>query len=434
MVSWCRALLFLQLINQADTVRLDHWIIQQVHERLGLPFRPSSVIATLPLKLGRFEFLLIAHINAGIAVDGLVRNLNHHIPAYHLIVHIMLVDWMCQTNQCCYFLDRRGLSQQLTRFADTILSTWIIVQECLAKLNISLRQTNQSHILDRNCSISHAISLVRPHLQPPNLSVRHAIRSIKSMGYWSMKDIGVWGANNVDGIITFRIGMLPEGRWSTVQKRNWGYISELFNKARIDMLYSGQLDLLLFCEVRRDLAENFIMAFALLRSLSPMPEAISTNNWGLDSSMIPASTCPFDPKSVIAAATGPMTVTFRLQGQNISILHGELMGLIAGIIVASLTQSSGLIHSDHLNSVWIVEDSQMGANLNAWLRHSNGCSYYCWILALIGQRDMSIRYTKNHLSQSSLSLSLNNAVDHHTVEAQKKRNTPIAPISTFFMD
>ena len=42
--------------------------------------------------------------------------------------------------------------------------------------------------------------------------------------------------------------------------------------------------------------------------------------------MIPAASGLGDDKSVTAALTGPKTVILRLNGHNLTILHGEPMG------------------------------------------------------------------------------------------------------------
>jgi hypothetical protein len=50
--------------------------MKRVHAILGFPFCPSSLVSTLPLALGGFDFLSLAHINAGITIDGLARDLD----------------------------------------------------------------------------------------------------------------------------------------------------------------------------------------------------------------------------------------------------------------------------------------------------------------------------------------------------------------------
>jgi len=70
----------LQPLKQADALSLDSLLIQKVHEALGFPFRPNSLIATLPINMHGFGFPSIAHINASLVTEGIMRDLNHHLP------------------------------------------------------------------------------------------------------------------------------------------------------------------------------------------------------------------------------------------------------------------------------------------------------------------------------------------------------------------
>ncbi|KAF9530624.1 hypothetical protein CPB83DRAFT_763031, partial [Crepidotus variabilis] len=98
----CRALLYLQPLKQADAEALDKAILKKVHDKLGLPFQPNSLIALLPIAQHGLGFPSLARINASIAVSGLARDLNHHIPAYRTMAMITLQDWMCDKNNCKY--------------------------------------------------------------------------------------------------------------------------------------------------------------------------------------------------------------------------------------------------------------------------------------------------------------------------------------------
>jgi hypothetical protein len=94
------------------------------------------------------EFPSVARINAGIAVEGLTRDLNHHIPAYRLIARINLADWNCSINDCMNPLDGRGLIKSFTRYYRKIPASWIIAQKAMSTLSLklSLRLTDYSYI------------------------------------------------------------------------------------------------------------------------------------------------------------------------------------------------------------------------------------------------------------------------------------------------
>lgn len=129
--SRARALLTLQPITDTDALKLDRLIAAKVHAISGFPWIFNSEIATLPVSLHGFDFPSIRRINASIAVDGLVRDLNHHIPAYRKMALISLADWTCSINDCVNPLDGLGILQDSTRRLQyhTIPAAWIIAQK-----------------------------------------------------------------------------------------------------------------------------------------------------------------------------------------------------------------------------------------------------------------------------------------------------------------
>lgn len=360
---------------------------------LGFPFCPSSLLASTPINLGGLEFPSIARINAGIAVDGLARDLNHHIPAYRCMARVTLADWTCHLNGCIYPLDRQGLGRTFTRFVGSVPTAWIIAQEHLAKCKISVRITDQSHLLVGECSLSHVLSLVKPHLRWPEPPSGHIIRSVRAMGFRLLKQVGQWGVINGNKT-TFVTCPIPPGRWSPAQRKNWQLMREFLACAEIGMLYDGDPDLLLSRDVRRSRSEAYIKSLASIGPLPPTPEALQTNQWGTDGSMIPSSAGILDEKSVTVAVTGSKTVALRLTGRNISILQGELMGLVAGLVISNGEAPEKTIHTDHLNSVRLIEDSGTAVGIEARLRHMNGRSYYRWIQLLLRDEPANVLYTR----------------------------------------
>jgi hypothetical protein len=348
-VSHCRALLSLQPILHVDAVRLDQRIMKRVHASLGFPFCPSSIVSTLPLLFGGFDFPSLVRINAGIAIDGLARDLNHHIPAYRMMALVTLADWTCQINRCVYPLDREGLSRSFTRFIGSIPAAWIIAQNQMSKLDLSLRQTDQSHLLEGHCSISHALSLIKPSIPQAEHPTGHAIRSLRSMGYRLLSHIGSWTVNS-HNLTSFNVRALPPGNWSHAQRKNWNWVKTFLSQAQIGALYSGPADLLLSRSRRRQQAEKFIQSIVLANLFLPSEVSRGTQLWGTDGSMIPASAGPLDDKSVTSAITGPHTIVMKLLGRNLSILHGELVGIIGGLVLSDSQNDSTVIYTDHLNS------------------------------------------------------------------------------------
>ncbi|KAJ6628063.1 hypothetical protein B0H10DRAFT_2209740 [Mycena sp. CBHHK59/15] len=147
--SFPKALLLLQPIKQSDTEELNRKIMRKVHDKLGMPFTPNTKILNLPLKFHGLEFPSIARINAGIAIDGLARDLNHHIPAYHTMARIMMADWTCMINNWIDPIDEMGLRTDFSHYPSKIPYGWIVAQKVMGsvKPRLSLRITERAEIL-----------------------------------------------------------------------------------------------------------------------------------------------------------------------------------------------------------------------------------------------------------------------------------------------
>jgi hypothetical protein len=106
--------------------------------------------------------------------------------------------------------------------------------------------------------------------------------------------------------------------------------------------------------------------------------------------MIPAAASAFDNKSVTAAITGPSTLVLKIDGRNVSILHGELMGIIAALSLSDPGDNDSILYTDHLNSVRLIDDSKTAVDQQTKLRGMNGRAYYRWILALANGNPLRI--------------------------------------------
>ena len=120
-------------------------------------------ILTLSLLLHGMGFPSIKWINAGLSIDGLNRDLKHHIPVYCYIVRLTLADWMCSINNCTYPLDGKGLDQNFTHYWKCIPTAWIIVQQCMGsnELRLALCHTDVSYISSGDIAISHVLNLAK---------------------------------------------------------------------------------------------------------------------------------------------------------------------------------------------------------------------------------------------------------------------------------
>ncbi|KAG6913253.1 hypothetical protein DXG01_008368 [Tephrocybe rancida] len=291
-----------------------------------------------------------------------------------------------------------------------------------------------SHILEGRCSISHAVATAKLKAPLSEHPSGHAARSLRAIGYQQLSHVGRWSVDQ-QNLTSFIVRPLPPGKWSTAQKKNWHSLQSFLSKAQIGSFYSGQADLLLPRPLRMLQAESYVESLVLAKYFAPTLIPQCVHSWGTDGSMRPATAGLLDDKSVTSAITGEHTVVMKLPGRNISILQGELMGIIGGLILARSDKSTPIIYTDHLNSTWLIDDSRADPNIEARIRNMNGRSYYRWILHLLKAKRASVIYTKGHSDESSPPSILNMAADHY---ATKSQNTPTtlhrAPTPTFSMD
>ncbi|KAJ7143111.1 hypothetical protein C8R43DRAFT_891911 [Mycena crocata] len=198
LISRCRALLSLQPIKQTDAEELDRKIMKKIHGELGMPFAPNTLILDLPLKFHGLEFPSLARINAGIAIDGMARDLNHHIDAYRTMARITMADWTCSINSCVNPIDGPGLLTEFSHYPGKIPYAWIIAQKVMGRMTpkLSLRLTERTEILKGEVSLSHCAAVHEYHSPTPKGSRKpfdgNNLRSLRGKGIRLISDVGKW--------------------------------------------------------------------------------------------------------------------------------------------------------------------------------------------------------------------------------------------------
>jgi hypothetical protein len=435
-VARCRALISIQPIKNSDALLLDKQIAGKVHMALGFPYRGNTEILTLPTERHGMDFPSIARINTGLVIEGIARDLNHHIPAYRRVALITLADWTCTINGCIGPLDGLGLSRNFTQYYRRIPAAWIVAQDSMASMKpkLSLRLTDNSHIMRGEVSISHTVNSCRAHgIDTPN---GHAIRSLRTKGIHMLSHAGQWIRTRSNRLI-FKAtdSPAPQARWTETARRHWGQISSLLNNLSSTWLFNGESTLMVTRKQRQVEAEDYIRGLSHILSMPPSTLPHQNRAWGSDGSMIPATSGIGDDKSVTAAVTGPQTIVVRLSGRNMFVLHGELVGLIMGLVLSDNNTLNNKLFTDHLNSARFIDDTRTSINQENRLRNMNGRSYYRWIMDLVRRGRTEVIHTKAHTNQVNLSSLLNKEADHYASKSQNVVNClHPAPIPTFFMD
>lgn len=261
-ISKCRTLLSLQPVTLKEAEQLDSLIMRKTHDALGFPFQPSTNIATLPVAHHGFGFPSIARINAGLAIEGLLRDLNHHIPAYRSMAHITKTDWTCEKCGCINPLDGIGLQKDCTRQMHSIPASWIIAQKTMHSISLSLKETDQSYISKGEISLTHAINLLnfKTSTGDPSLKISGtALRTLQRMNIKNLLDIGKWEFNDNRTITICPYGQKFNKTWNQPARRNWTNITKtIHDHLHIDDILNGQTQLAIPKQIRQTQAEEFI--------------------------------------------------------------------------------------------------------------------------------------------------------------------------------
>jgi len=182
-------------------------------------------------------------------------------------------------------------------------------------------------------------------------------------GLRMLNDVGRW-THNTNRKLTFSTtdNPAPQAKWSSKAREHWTKLTDILIKLDPNWLFDGDPKLMMTRAQRQSEAEEYIRGLPSTLSLPPSPLPHQNRMWGSDGSMIPATSGIGDDKSVTAAVTGPQTVVVRLHGRNLFILHGELIGLIMGLILSHNETLNNKLFTDHLNSVRFIDDARTSIN------------------------------------------------------------------------
>lgn len=264
----------------------------------------------------------------------------------------------------------------------------------------------------------------------------NTLRSLRAKGIRNLQDVGRWIIGKSGEVLISEREQRFDKTWSSAARRNWATLTDAFRSGlTLDHLVNGPLELAIPRAVRESRAECVIQALANVCKFRNMP-GLDGRTWASDGSMKPASATIEDDKVVLGATTGPSTLVLKIPGRNVSILHGEQVGLIIALILAGRT-SSDLQHllTDHLNSVSLIEDSQSNVSQVPRLRNMNGRVYYRWILSLMDRTDINVKYTPAHTDEDTMDAKMNRDADFYASSShQFKHLIPQSPIPTFHMN
>ncbi|KAF5377888.1 hypothetical protein D9615_006803 [Tricholomella constricta] len=446
LLSKIRPLLTFQPISRPLAHRLDQLIALKVHKYLGFPFIFKSDILSLPTAHRGFAFPCFSTLNDAVAVSGLHRDLNHHIPIFRHMAQVTLADWSCQYNHCSSPLSAPGISRNATNLYRHIPHSWPTAQAALRDTSLTLAQTDLSFIPSGSVNIRHLYSLscttpsfTLPHDLIPSRTFnnfqRHDMTTLSHFGSWVFDP-------DTNLPISFSPTFLPLS-CPTSLRRDWPLFTSWFQllpAILYDLSHADPL-LLLPRRTRQHLAEHTICSLHQNRPLPYAHTPLDPNLMASDASYI---TRPPDSRpSVIFAVVAlgnVLTATLDNFHGSASILRGEAYGVAAAHILALSSPSPNpqSLFTDHLNSVNLVNSFPLE---NFRLASNPARSLYRWIQDLSRRSSatptnaLQVQHVRAHTSSSATPANLNRLVDkiasssHHCLPPP-----PPAPVPTFFMD
>ncbi|KAG2118985.1 uncharacterized protein F5147DRAFT_767731 [Suillus discolor] len=437
LISRVRPLLAFQPITRTQAVELDHLLARHIHEYYHFPFHFNSALLTLPVESFGFGFPSISRLNSTLALQGMLRDLSHHILAFRTMAAITLADWMCGLNHCVYPLDGPSVDRSFSRCRHSLPSLWITAHDTLRGAGLTVPTTDQSFLLG-DVALRHLLRAC-PSLSFPLSS--YDVSALETEGYCRLGDLALVAQTDLPRL-RLRLSdasLCSVGRW--LQCLNADALSNIYLGMRPEQpALMDRSSLLYPRDIRRYHTEAALLGATHVSRQLPrqhLPDSLIA----CDGSMIPAQGTPDSVRSVTFAVTtsvGSLTGSLDKYANGATILHGELYGMIVSALLArSGNIDNGTIHSDHLNAIRVINSGLLAPLLpHAW-SPLPARSLYRWLHSIISSsaKPPALIHVKAHTDSSSLPARANALVDAiaHDSHSQVIRPYPV-PYATFELD
>jgi len=412
-------------------------IAQKVHDYLGFPFRFKSLLLSTPVSLRGLGFPSIARLNASLAVSGLHRDLNHHLPSFVKMAHITLADWTCQHNHC--------LNPLLPPFTKSTTSpsrqpfipfSWALSQKKLSRLSLSLLPTDLHYIASGDVSVHHLYTQslhLLPQAQriPTRVFSKFEEHNLSFLIHFGRFSFSLHLNEPSFSFTPFSFSFPPSQYFLA---RDFPLFLRWFSvlPPLISILTSSNSSLLLSPPQRQTFAENSILA--LVTQSDSFSNRAPPHNYATDASTLKSDISPYSSTTFAVVANGNAFTASLPPSRTMGILHGEAYALLAASILARLHPQQITIFSDHLNSIRLLSSHPSLLSL----KNNPARSLYRWILNVwqsIPQKPI-LSHVRAHTSSQTIPSQLNRLADYLASSSNKPSNLPppSLPFPTFYMD
>ncbi|PBK65559.1 hypothetical protein ARMSODRAFT_851529, partial [Armillaria solidipes] len=368
LVSKLRPHLAYQPISDTDAVHLDHLIAAKVHEYFSFPFHFNSSLLSLPLSLHGFDFPSVSHLNRVAAVNGLLRDLNHHIGTFQNMARITLADWTCQLNHCVFPLHGTSLNASFMRHQSSLPFQWRLAHDTMRQNGLSIRNTDLSFLFYGDVSLRHLNRTLPPPLTlPPQF-----ITNLANAGLTYLFDTAFFSTDPLDhAVLRLQPRLNVQFQNATTRaEEQWLQTSQWLSSLTL-MDLALDLEPLWFLglppRLRMQKAHDLINAYYAVSPHKPFPSFISSGIYASDASMLPAAPSFRHQRSVtLSSISHSSALAMNLDCFRTSawVYHGETYGLVASTIhqynlppPPPHLPSSPALYTDHLNSSRIISSA-----------------------------------------------------------------------------
>lgn len=400
-----RPRLNLQPLSPTMALQVDRAITRKVTSAMGLKMTRSNILS-LPLSHHGFDFPSVYTINGQVAVNALLRGLNHHLTPFRQMARMTLSNWSCQGNSCVSPLERlahvepprRGGKRKADDEKPRIPPTWAAAHEYLKLARIQSIATDQSdHKTQSVTHVANRIGVLTTKPAPPGLNV-----IIEHMADCFTLEQTLTKCRRLLARRTtpFHLRRAAEQvlRWS-------GTLALPYELAVMDASLFQTRD------HRRNLYDRIVVdAFTQNPDLTPM------GLWATDGShkeMVKGI------RSTTAAVVGRQVATLAMTGQYSTSLHGEMLAHIAvqlqirresrtpGSLAARREQ---LILTDHMGTVRTSQALQHGPSRDTH-KYQPAHELHNWLREVARATLATTSHVKAHTSRDDIRSTMNQLAD-----------------------
>ncbi|KAJ7628797.1 hypothetical protein FB45DRAFT_919275 [Roridomyces roridus] len=316
------------------------------------------------------------------AVQGLLRDLNHRVPLFRSMAHVTLADWMCTVNNCRHPFDGSSQQHTFTRQVGNIPVGWIAAHDSLRVSRVSIRCTDLSYYYSGDVSLTHIHNAVPVHLRADITSAM--VASATRSGAGRLSDVARWSSPGHSSPPEIP-HLLPRRREDIFSKRfkgrsvyqNWRFLEKWLSSFSLQSLLEAVLGhrdhvaevpgcfdahgrqmlsnglvrdaaaladlwtLAVPTLVRQQWAEDAVLALCVPHVLVPVTDLVSSavsarHVAASDGSQVPADARFRQRRSATFASVSPIGVVqggLDLMGSSAGIAAAEVYGLVAAALL-----------------------------------------------------------------------------------------------------